>query len=113
MSFLMNLIEILTNTTITSPMIVKHHSPLSGHMELVQGSPLFFLLTEVDSQGKHILYHDTWAKWIDLEQKLLWCQEHLGAGLFILWGTKLPHAPTTYGYQWSHTDANLAKKKLQ
>ncbi|KAG1844362.1 hypothetical protein F4604DRAFT_1937555 [Suillus subluteus] len=70
----------------------------------------FSLLTEVDPQGKHILHRDIRAKWADLEQKMLWCMEHLGAGLFILWGTKLPCAPTTYGYQRWHTDANLAKK---
>ncbi|KAG1855262.1 hypothetical protein F4604DRAFT_1685746 [Suillus subluteus] len=70
----------------------------------------FLLLTEVDSQGKHILHHDIQEKWVALEQKLLWCQEHLGAGLLIPWGTKLPCPPTAYGYQRSHTDAHLAKK---
>ncbi|KAG1726503.1 uncharacterized protein EDB91DRAFT_1254279 [Suillus paluster] len=74
------------------------------------GTRRFSLLTEVDPSGKHILHHDIWAKWVDLEQKLLWCQEHLGAGLFIPWGTKLPHAPTTYGYQRSHADTSVAKK---
>jgi hypothetical protein len=70
----------------------------------------FSLHTEVDNQGKHVLHRDIWGKWADLEQKLLWCQERLGAGLLIPWGTKLPRAPTTYGYQRSHADANLAKK---
>ncbi|KAG2118592.1 hypothetical protein DEU56DRAFT_918752 [Suillus clintonianus] len=57
----------------------------------------FSLLTEVDTSGRHILHRDIWAKWVDLEQKLLWCQERLGAGLLIPWGTKLPRPPTTYG----------------
>ncbi|KAG1901221.1 uncharacterized protein F5891DRAFT_1187916 [Suillus fuscotomentosus] len=70
----------------------------------------FSLHTEVDNQGKHVLHRDIRGKWADLEQKLLWCQERLGAGLLIPWGTKLPRAPTTYGYQRSHADANLAKK---
>ncbi|KIK32507.1 hypothetical protein CY34DRAFT_19002 [Suillus luteus UH-Slu-Lm8-n1] len=70
----------------------------------------FLLLTEVDTQGKHILHCDIRGKWVDLEQKLLWCMERLGAGLLIPWGTKLPRPPTAYGYQRSHTDANLAKK---
>ncbi|KAG1812800.1 uncharacterized protein BJ212DRAFT_1482870 [Suillus subaureus] len=70
----------------------------------------FSLLTEVDTSGRHILHHDIQAKWVNLEQKLLWCQEHLGAGLLTPWGTKLPHPPTTYGYQRWHTDTNLAKK---
>ncbi|KAG1735684.1 uncharacterized protein EDB91DRAFT_1083597 [Suillus paluster] len=70
----------------------------------------FSLLTEVDPSGKHILHRDIQAKWVNLEQKLLGCQERLGAGLFIPWGTKLPRAPTTYGYQWSHADASIAKK---
>ncbi|KAG1743618.1 uncharacterized protein EDB91DRAFT_1247118 [Suillus paluster] len=62
----------------------------------------FSLLTEVDPSGKHILHRDIWAKWVNLEQKLLWCQEHLGAGLFIPWGTKLPRAPN---YLWVPTVA--------
>ncbi|KAG1725149.1 uncharacterized protein EDB91DRAFT_1254886 [Suillus paluster] len=70
----------------------------------------FLLLTEVDSQGKHVLHRDIQATWVALEQKLLWCQEHLGAGLLIPWGTKLPCPPTAFGYQQSHADANLAKK---
>ncbi|KAG1833610.1 hypothetical protein DFJ58DRAFT_847796 [Suillus subalutaceus] len=37
----------------------------------------FSLLMEVDSQGKHVLHHDIREKWVALEQKLLWCQEHL------------------------------------
>ncbi|KAG1719953.1 uncharacterized protein EDB91DRAFT_1089034 [Suillus paluster] len=74
------------------------------------GPILFSLLTEVDPSGKHILHCNIRAKWLDLEQKLLWCQEHLGAGLFIPWGAKLPRAPTTYGYQQLHADANIAKK---
>ncbi|KAG1859698.1 hypothetical protein F4604DRAFT_1930676 [Suillus subluteus] len=83
-------------------------TPLTHYLLGVRNS--FSLLTEVDPQGKHILHRDFRAKWADLEQKMLWCMEHLGAGLFILWGTKLPCAPTTYGYQRWHTDANLAKK---
>ncbi|KAG1849465.1 hypothetical protein DFJ58DRAFT_842666 [Suillus subalutaceus] len=70
----------------------------------------FSLLTEVNSQEKHILHHDIWGKWVALEQKLLWCQEHMGTGLLIPWGTKLRCPPTAYGYQQSHADANLAKK---
>ncbi|KAG1875736.1 hypothetical protein F4604DRAFT_1680624 [Suillus subluteus] len=70
----------------------------------------FSLLTEVDSQGKHVLHRDIRAAWFALEQKLLWCQERLGAGLLIPWGTKLPCPPTAFGYQRSHADANLAKK---
>ncbi|KAG1868931.1 hypothetical protein DFJ58DRAFT_723340 [Suillus subalutaceus] len=57
----------------------------------------FSLLTEVDNQGKHILHHDIPEKWVELEQKLLLCQECLGAGLLIPWGTELPCPPTTYG----------------
>ncbi|KAG1827996.1 hypothetical protein EV424DRAFT_1536997 [Suillus variegatus] len=70
----------------------------------------FSLLTEVDQQGKYLLHRDIRGKWHDLEQKLLWCQECLGAGLLVPWGTKLPRPPTAYGYQRSHADANLAKK---
>jgi hypothetical protein len=70
----------------------------------------FSLLTEVDTQGKHILHRDIRGKWVDLEQKLLWCMERLGAGLLIPWGTKFPRPPTAYGYQRSHADAKLAKK---
>ncbi|KAG1837942.1 hypothetical protein F4604DRAFT_1692018 [Suillus subluteus] len=106
----MSLLGILAKTTIILPTIVLRHLLLAGHTELICGFPLFSLLTEVDPQGKHILHRDIRAKWADLEQKMLWCMEHLGAGLFILWGTKLPCAPTTYGYQRWHTDANLAKK---
>jgi hypothetical protein len=64
----------------------------------------------VDTQGKHILHRDIRGKWVDLEQKLLWCMERLGAGLLIPWGTKFPRPPTAYGYQRSHADAKLAKK---
>ncbi|KAG1748819.1 hypothetical protein EDD22DRAFT_850990 [Suillus occidentalis] len=70
----------------------------------------FSLLTEVDTQGKHILHRDIRGKWVDLEQKLLWCMERLGPGLLIPWGTKFPRPPTAYGYQQSHADAKLAKK---
>ncbi|KAG2120409.1 uncharacterized protein F5147DRAFT_785142 [Suillus discolor] len=52
----------------------------------------------------------TEEKWRELEQKLLWCQELLGAGLLIPWGTVLPRAPSQYGYLRSHSDAKLAKK---
>ncbi|KAG2748518.1 hypothetical protein P692DRAFT_201805796 [Suillus brevipes Sb2] len=66
--------------------------------------------TQVDGQGKHILHRDIREKWSDLEQKLLWCQERLGAGLLVPWGTLFAHAPTSFGYQRSHADARLAKK---
>ncbi|KAG2053521.1 hypothetical protein BDR06DRAFT_1008661 [Suillus hirtellus] len=70
----------------------------------------FSLLIEVDSNGKCILHHNIREAWVTLEQKLLWCLEHLGAGLLVPWETKLLHPPTSFGYQWSHADANLAKK---
>jgi hypothetical protein len=70
----------------------------------------FSLRTEVDRQGKHILHRDIREKWCDLEQTLLWCQECLGVGFLVPWGTVLPHAPTSFGYQRSHVDARLAKK---
>ncbi|KAG1889726.1 uncharacterized protein F5891DRAFT_1198441 [Suillus fuscotomentosus] len=71
---------------------------------------MFSLYTEVDSQGKHLLHRDIREKWRELEQKLLWCQELLGAGLLIPWGTVLPRAPSQYGYLRSHSDTKLAKK---
>lgn len=70
----------------------------------------FSLRIEVDRQGKYILHRDIREKWRDLEQKLLWCQERLGAGLLVPWGTLFARAPTSYGYQRSHVDARLAKK---
>ncbi|KAG2054034.1 hypothetical protein BDR06DRAFT_1008214 [Suillus hirtellus] len=48
---------------------------------------MFSLYTEVNSQGKHLLHCDIREKWHKLGQKLLWCQELLGAGLLIPWGT--------------------------
>jgi hypothetical protein len=71
---------------------------------------MFSLCTELDSQGKHILHHDIRESWVELEKKLLWCQELLGAGLLVPWETKLPCPPTQYGYQRSHSDAKLTKK---
>ncbi|KAG1890841.1 hypothetical protein F4604DRAFT_1913655 [Suillus subluteus] len=50
---------------------------------------IFSLRTELDSGGKHILHRDIREKWCELEHKLLWCQEILGAGLLIPWGTIL------------------------
>ncbi|KAG2126380.1 uncharacterized protein EDB93DRAFT_1257529 [Suillus bovinus] len=70
----------------------------------------FLLRVEVDRQGEYILHRDIRGKWHNLEQKLLWCQDHLGAGLLVPWGTLFAHAPTSYGYQRSHADARLAKK---
>jgi hypothetical protein len=70
----------------------------------------FSLQTEVDGQGKYILHRDIREKWSDLEQKLLWCQECLGVGLLVPWGTLFACAPTSFGYQRSHADARLAKK---
>jgi hypothetical protein len=71
---------------------------------------IFSLYTEVDSNGKHMLHRDIREKWHELEQKLLWCLEILGAGLLVPWGTLLPRAPSQYGYLRSHTDVKLAKK---
>ncbi|KIK32823.1 hypothetical protein CY34DRAFT_110832 [Suillus luteus UH-Slu-Lm8-n1] len=71
---------------------------------------IFSLYTEVNSKGKHMLHRDIREKWYELEQKLLWCLEILGAGLLIPWGTVLPRAPSQYGYLRSHSDAKLAKK---
>lgn len=71
---------------------------------------IFSLYTEVDSNGKHMLHRDIREKWHELEQKLLWCLEILGAGLLVPWGTVLPRAPSQYGYLRSHSDAKLAKK---
>ncbi|KAG2131572.1 hypothetical protein BD769DRAFT_1666604 [Suillus cothurnatus] len=71
---------------------------------------MFSLRTELDSQGKHILHHDIRESWVELEKKLLWCQELLGAGLLVPWETKLPCPPAQYGYQRSHSDVKLAKK---
>jgi len=71
---------------------------------------MFSLRTELNSQGKHILHHNIRESWVELEKKLLWCQELLGAGLLVPWETKLPRPPAQYGYQRSHSDAKLAKK---
>ncbi|KAG2108788.1 hypothetical protein BD769DRAFT_1675188 [Suillus cothurnatus] len=71
---------------------------------------MFSLCTELNSQGKHILHHDIRESWVELEKKLLWCQELLGAGLLVPWETKLPCPPAQYGYQRSHSDAKLTKK---
>ncbi|KAG1765883.1 hypothetical protein EV702DRAFT_1050871 [Suillus placidus] len=54
---------------------------------------MWSLSTELDSQGKLILHHNIREKWCELEQKLLWCQELLGAGLLFhgaLFFHKLP-----------------------
>ncbi|KAG2092396.1 hypothetical protein BD769DRAFT_1395449 [Suillus cothurnatus] len=71
---------------------------------------MFSLHTELNSQGKHILHHDIRESWVELEKKLLWCQELLGAGLLVPWETKLPRPPAQYGYQRSHSDTELTKK---
>ncbi|KAG2131227.1 hypothetical protein BD769DRAFT_1386892 [Suillus cothurnatus] len=70
----------------------------------------FSLRTEVDAQGKHMLHHDIRGRWYELEKKLIWCQERLGAGMFVPWGTVLPSAPATFGYLRSHENAKLAIK---
>jgi hypothetical protein len=71
---------------------------------------MFSLRTELDNRGQHILHRDIREKWQELEQKLLWCQQLLGAGLLVPWTTVLPRAPSQYGYLRSHVDAKLAKK---
>jgi len=70
----------------------------------------FSLRTEADGRGKYMLHSEIREKWHDLEQKLLWCLDRLGAGLLVPWSTILPSAPTSYGYQRSHVDAKLAIK---
>jgi hypothetical protein len=57
-----------------------------------------------------MLHRDIRGRWYELEKKLIWCQERLGAGMFVPWGTVLPSAPATFGYLRSHENAKLAIK---
>ena len=70
----------------------------------------YSLRTEHVGGGLHILHHDIRKKWEELEEKLLWCHQLLGAEWYVPMSHRPPLPPSSYGYKASHADASLTRK---